>query len=1062
MTPGKFLRLIWPDKGFYCIAHPFRPAGSTNTVYMHKVFATISEAVTHVHEQANLADVYFAVLSLDQERVWDAEKKDYKTGQLGAWATRKQTNMLAAKCSFFDLDVGAEAGKYDTQAEARAALGDFLTKTGLPQPTLISSGGGIHVYWHYDVAMPVAEWRVLAWHMRQLAEGLGLKVDPTRTVDTTSVLRVPDTYNWKDRQNPRPVQTLQEGVVTPVAMFKQVVSDAMVRNGITPTDAPTPQAAAPIATAHMLGTQSFNDFGPPPTLNELAGACAQVREMIASAQPGHAHYRGLDNTAWYRGMLAVVKHVEDGDNWCRKLTQLHPRDNADIEAKLLQLEQFAPARCQTLREYMPWREAPCLKCKFYPTRDGVRVQDPSVPNPIAAARKSTVAPPPVLDPASSAPSAPPAGAGSGTAPLDLKDGATATATPSPPPAPPVAPMMVMPAIPPAPVTIPNPPKPYERLKDGRIALTRTDKDGNETTSIILGHDLYPVKRLVNDETKTEQQVWRANLPRAGAKEFLIDADTLYDGRKFSSALASNGIYPNKADISHLQDYMVAYISQLQRSLDADTQLTHLGWADGYRQFILPDKVLLEDGGARPSSLTESTRRSTQHISKRGDLASQVALMAFYNHDQYLPNQFAILASLGSIIFYATGNHGVVVNLSGESGASKSTTLYTGAGLWGDPALWPINGTQRGATANARTQRIVVNANLPTPVDEITHLPVKDAIDLVMSITQPGSRLRLGVDGAEKATTDSYKSAVMISTANSSLHGLLSTDNAAGTAGSMRVFEMKMTAQSVHTKAEADEFLRQIKEHHGHIGEVFAQVVVRNRVAVERRVQQVMREIDAEGSIQSSERFWSAIVAVVIVAGELAAAMKLLPFDAARIREWAIKVQIPYMRGVVKEEYRDPLAVLTDYIAEKHGNIVVVDRATAIGQNTSGVATVADNAYSKNNPHGALLGHYDLKAGVLYLLKQGFKDHCSRIGATSSRILDELNAPRTLPDQPPRRIVTERAVRRTLGAGTDLAKGQTWCFAIDMTHPEIAGVAPTLATSGGVQTSAPAGKLQVVK
>jgi len=196
--------------------------------------------------------------------------------------------------------------------------------------------------------------------------------------------------------------------------------------------------------------------------------------------------------------------------------------------------------------------------------------------------------------------------------------------------------------------------------------------------------------------------------------------------------------------------MVAYISQLQKDLDADTQLAHLGWSDGHRQFTLPDAVYFEDGTVKLSSLTDGARRASQFICKRGDMMSQIALMDFYNRPEYLPNQFAILCGLGSIFFYATGNHGVVVNMSGDSGVSKSTTLYTMAGLWGDPVLWPINGTGGGATPKARAQRVVTNANLPTPVDEITHLPVKEAIDLVMNITQPGHRLRLGTDGSEKA------------------------------------------------------------------------------------------------------------------------------------------------------------------------------------------------------------------------------------------------------------------------------------------------------------------------
>lgn len=611
------------------------------------------------------------------------------------------------------------------------------------------------------------------------------------------------------------------------------------------------------------------------------------------------------------------------------------------------------------------------------------------------------------------------------------------------------------------ILIPNPPKPYERLKTGGVAVTRKDKDDNETTVVIYPHDLYPVKRLVHGDAGTEQQLWRATLPRSGSKEFLIDAAVLYDSRQFSSALSSHGIYPNKADLPALQDYMVAYISQLQREHDADTQMAHLGWSDGYRQFVLPDKVLREDGSVRASSLTEGAARAAQYILKRGDARTQIALLDFYNRPEYLPNQFAILCGLASVIFYATGNHGVVVNMSGESGASKSTTLYAMAGLWGDSSLWPINGTARGATANARAQRIVTNANLPTAVDEITHLPAKEAIDLVMNITQPGHRLRLGTDGQEKQTSENYKSAIMVSTANSSLHGLLSTDNAAGTAGSMRVFEMKMVAQRVHTKGEADEFLRQLRANFGHIGEMFTHWVVRNRAAVEKMVQAAMARVDADGHIQSSERFWSAVIASVLVAGDIAKMLGLCSYDTAAIKQWALEVQIPYMRGVVKEEYRDPLAVLTDYIAEKQGNIIVVGKATAIGVNTTGQHVAGETEYAVNRPNGALLGHYEARSGTLHLLKQGFKDHCSRIGAVSTRILDELAEARPISGQTARPIITNRHKRFTMGKGTELAKGQVWCFTIDMTHPEIAGAQPTL-VAGGNPTSAPAGNLKVVK
>lgn len=1026
MTPGKFLRLIWPDTGFYCIAHPFKPKGSSVTVYSHHVFDTISKAVTHVHEQKHLKDVYFAMLSLDAERVWDAEKTDYKTGQKGAWAVRKQENMAHSKVVFFDVDVGPEPEKYATQADALRALIDFCTAAKLPLPTLVSSGGGVHVYWHLDAAMPRLQWRELAWKMRQLASGLKFRVDPTRTIDVTSVLRVPDTLNWKDRQNPRPVQVLQEGSVTPVAAFERLAADALIANGIEAGPAPVGRAVNPALAhiSHNLPTQEFRDFGAPPTLEEVGAACGQVREMVkAYTDPKHPNFRSLDNTAWYRGMLATVKHVEDGDDWCRKLTNLDPRTNADLDAKLAQLEQFPPARCETLQEYMPWKDAPCHGCKAF--------GNASIPNPLACARKTTPAPPPQPE------------------------------TPPPPPPPPSSdaptyqPPLTTPSLLLQAATIPNPPWPFERLKTGEVAITNKDKDGNTTTKILLSHDLYPLRRLSNKVEGQEQQVWRTMLPRSGAHDFILPAATLYDGRALSSVLANNGVYPTKADISGLQDYMVAYIASLQTKADAEEQSTHLGWSEDYKRFLLPDKTLESDGSVKRSSLSEGAARSASHMGKAGDMATQVELLRFYEHPAYIPNQSVILDAFASVIFYATGHAGVVVNCSGDSGASKSTTLYAAASVWGHPTLWPINGTNRGATANARAQRIMVNANLPTMVDEITHILPRDAADMVMSITQPGHRLRLSQDGHEKATSTNHKSAIMIATANSSLHSLLSHDNTAGTASSMRVFEMQFRAQRVHTKAEADEFLRQLKLHYGHLGEMFVQFVSANRVAVENRVHTLMREIDDEGKILSAERYWSARIACILVAGEICKALGIIHYDISAIRRWALISQIPAMRGTVREEYRDSLAILQDYIAESHGGILVIGTSTAIGTNTAGQSSVGESSYSLNNVNGALRGHFETGAGVLYLHKQSFKEYCNRTGASSSRVLAELCEPYAQTGASPSPICIGKNTRRTLGKGTPHAKGQVYCVAIDMNHAEMSGAVPLASITGGASTSTPA-------
>jgi hypothetical protein len=262
------------------------------------------------------------------------------------------------------------------------------------------------------------------------------------------------------------------------------------------------------------------------------------------------------------------------------------------------------------------------------------------------------------------------------------------------------------------VTIPDPPKPFMRLKGGGIAVQAKNADGDETYITIYEHDLFPIRRLSNPAQQIEQQVWHVELPHGESKDFTLDADMLYDPRKFTTAIANQGIYPHKSHIPSVQEYMVAYIAKLQTLVDADAQCNHLGWTDDFGVHLPRQDHWRRR--QRPDSAAEPRRPARLgHVHKKGTAQRQADLLRFYDHPDYRAHQFFILAGLAAPIFYATGQHGVIVNASGESGASKSTSLYAAASFWGQPELYPINGTNNGATIRGRNERVTVLANLPS-------------------------------------------------------------------------------------------------------------------------------------------------------------------------------------------------------------------------------------------------------------------------------------------------------------------------------------------------------------
>lgn len=990
MTPGDFLRAVWPVEGIYCLATPFTiPDGPSKgkKVYAHKTFNDISDAVSFVLNQRSSNDLFFAVHTLKEHTRWNPEKINHKTGEMGAPEVRVQRNAKASRAFFFDLDVGDDASKYASQAEAVADLIRFCTTTKLPKPLVVSSGGGLHIYWVITEPLESNEWKTHAGKLKQLARHYGLKADPSRTTDTASVLRVAGTFNLKDRNNPREVKTLTPVAEIGTGVFIQMIDRAITEAGIEVKAPPKFDAADDI-----LGTNTVREFdGPPVSLKALLLSCGQMKRLALAKGK-------YSEPEWYHGVIGVGRFLEDGHRRVQQMSEGHPGYTPEATAEKIRQHELrkdattgralGPTSCAKLLEVSGTaNEDICRDCPFRPDVESGRIH-----GPLGAARYKDPAPAPTVQ--------------------EL----VGTADP------------VI-------VTIPDPPQPFVRLKGGGIAVYAEDADGNKSYTTIYEHDLYPIRRLSNPAHGIEQQVWHVTLPRDEAKDFTLDADMLYDTRKFVTAIANQGIYPHKGNIPGLQEYMVAYIANLQKLVDAEAQCNHLGWSDDFTRFILPDKVLNSDGTAKPAQLSLGAQRASAHVCKRGDLQKQVELLKFYNHPEYRAHQFFILAGMAAPIFFATGHHGVIVNASGDAGASKSTALYTAASFWGQPELYPINGTNNGATIRGRNERVAVLANLPVCVDEITHMPVKDAVDLAMSITQPGHRIRLDTTGVERANLESYKATIMLTTANNSLHGMLSTDNAAGTAGSMRVFEIRFTKTNVHTKSQADDYLHELKQNYGHLGELVVAHVMKNMPQVQARVRESVREVDQALTIQSSERFWSATIAGAFTAGEIGKAMGIIPFDLDELRKWVYETQVPQMRGIVKEEYSDPLGILTDYLETISSNMLVMERVQHANTNISNI---------QRRPVGALLAHYDTDDKMLYVLKKGFKDYCARIGANSLKILDDLHAPRE-----GGRIIVNKNTRRTLGAGTEFAKAQSWCFAINMAHKEITGAIDMTIITGGV-------------
>ena len=212
----EFLRLIIPEEGYKILWVRV----STDHSY-HRVFEKFSEmaaAAKQLNQEGH--QVYHACASFKQS--------SYK-GQNGKTKRRTQENVALVQSLWLDIDCSEDKARkeagYIDQNEALAALDHFLKITKLPEPMVVSSGYGLHVYWLLTEAIEKTTWQAAAEILATSANSdkAKLLVDPARTTDAASVLRPIGTHNKKIEGIAPEVKLLREGAPNSIEVINSIL-----------------------------------------------------------------------------------------------------------------------------------------------------------------------------------------------------------------------------------------------------------------------------------------------------------------------------------------------------------------------------------------------------------------------------------------------------------------------------------------------------------------------------------------------------------------------------------------------------------------------------------------------------------------------------------------------------------------------------------------------------------------------------------------------------------------------------------------------------------------------
>jgi hypothetical protein len=312
MTRADLLSAVLSTDGWYCVV------GLKKTGHPRQVFVEDLQGVEDETQKllAQGFDVYFACSKYEVD------------------GSRSNDNVKNIKSFWLDVDCGA--GKpYMDQAEGLEALKVFCKKAGLPKPTIVNSGRGLHVYWPLTETVTRKEWVNVAKVLKTKCAEFEFEADPSRTADAASILRMPDTLNHKV-EPPLEVKMMLESEPVAFDAFK----DALGVMDETPDYLPT---FADEMTKALMGNRQHR-FQIIVDRNVNGTGCLQIAKAIADQQT-------LEEPRW-RAVLSITKFCTDADTAIHGVSREHPDYNPDETVAKVQLIK-GPYTCDSWEAINP-------------------------------------------------------------------------------------------------------------------------------------------------------------------------------------------------------------------------------------------------------------------------------------------------------------------------------------------------------------------------------------------------------------------------------------------------------------------------------------------------------------------------------------------------------------------------------------------------------------------------------------------------------------------------------------------------------------------------------------
>lgn len=873
----EFFRAVLPDAGVVAVGRLGPGKGST---FAHDKYPNV-EAMLVGLESADYSreNYYFAVSTFD---------KDEGVHLRGKMRFRCQENAKYTRSIILDLDVKDKEGFYSDKDQAWEGLQRLVVQMNMPQPIVVDSGYGYHVYWPMAAGVASKEWQSVTKLFSKALSIIEPKAvaDNSRTSDSASVLRIPDSYNLKNGQRV-PVAIVQwYDELLDFGDFREMLQR------ITGTKASAPRVSLETKPQQFEKSQLL------PTLKNCNWANTYVRNSSQASEP-----------EWYAmlGLAPFMEHTDkqgntiNGENIAHLLSKGHPEYDSSataIKFQQVSVNQTGPTTCA---KFQAINSAPCQTCPF----------KGAVKSPLQAARLSKPATEDQIV----------------TATIINDDGDKGEEE----------------------IVIPRPPSPYFRGESGgvycRIKVKTEDQEGAEEWHDeivkVYDYDLYPVKRFRSEMMEEEQMEVHLWLPKDGVRRFKMPSEILVEHKRLGAYLASRGAIGEQGSSIRMAKYMIDYARHLQTEASAEVEYSRFGWRDltgPEPKFVVGNGYVDKEGVVHPAAFPSYLRSAATAVAQHGDTQLWKDGFNVYlkvpHSDAYI---FTAMMGFAAPLMALTPYAGVLFNMVGESGAGKSAALSIMTSVWGkpNPARVNINDTQI-----AMYNTIGYLNSVPVAFDEVTNMDAVVASQFALNFTGGRGKDRAGRDGQNKDNHVTWDTVVVCSS-NTSMYAKFTAARRGYNAEAMRLFEVKVPESDMSYKSIVDAAIAKIEGNYGMAGRIYIPKIMRNREALAKMVEDKANAILRQTGGTVGERFWATLLACVNIGGTVAKSMGLHDYDMAKLNTWAL-AQLHTARETSSKAAADPSTMIGEFINANldamvriKNNVVDLAHSTNIGRTIKG-------------------------------------------------------------------------------------------------------------------------------